>query len=400
MSLWKSSIRAVVVVFAALCLASCGSLRYSTLTNPTVRVRVEHPPTLGLAIEKVTFSPENEPSSGLSEILGLFSDNLGLSSDDCGAELQQRLTQMLIRGGVEVTNANFLTDADAAIALDVTRCDGEREQFTTSEEIVEKTDDGTRRRTVVQYHSRTRVFLRALFEVTDVSTGSVVLSRSFEFAPEATNVGDKDYPRYPSSEDLIRVAYRRATNGIRPIFFGWVEARDLVFFDDERCGLNLAFRAVEAGDYERALELSIANVASCQPDPQAEIAEADLAAAHYNVGVLHRIRGDFDSALASLEEGHRTDPGNGIIERAIDETLSAEAVAAALSRAEQDARGHVVTNDVVIGMFEDGLDDKIIIQVIETSQVAFDVSPATLGDLNRLGLSEDVISAMITAAGR
>ena len=400
MSLWKSSTRAAAFVVAALCLASCGSLRYSTLTNPTVRVRVEHPPTLGLVVEKVTFSPENEPSSGLSEILGLFADNLGLSSDDCGAELQQRLTQMLIRGGVEVTGANYFTDADVAIALDVTRCDGEREQFTTSEEIVVKSDDGNRRRTVVYYHSRTKVFLRALLEVTDVSTGSVVLSRSFEFAPEATNVGDEDYPRYPSTEDVIREAYRRTTNSIRPIFLGWVEARELVFFDDERCGLNLAFRAVQAGDYERALELSIANVASCQPDPRAEIAAADLAAAHYNVGVLHRIRGDFDSALASLEEGLKADPGSGIIARAIGETRSAEAVAAALSRAEQRAGGHVVTNDVVIGMFEDGLDDKIIIQVIETSEVDFDVSPATLGDLNRLGLSQDVISAMIAAAGR
>ena len=182
-----------------------------------------------------------------------------------------------------------------------------------------------------------------------------------------------------------------------------------MFFDDERCGLQQAFRAVEAGDYERALELSIANVDSCRPDPVTEITEADLAAAHYNVGILHRIRGDFGAALASLEQGRAANPDNGVIRSAIREAISAREVAGEFTRAEQDAlamvrerleeAGDVLTNDAVIGMFRDGLDDEIIIQVIRTSEVDFDVSPATLGELQREGLSPAVISAMITAAG-
>ena len=145
-----------------------------------------------------------------------------------------------------------------------------------------------------------------------------------------------------------------------------------------------------AGDYERALELSIANVDSCQPDPQTEITATDLAAAHYNVGILHRIRGDFGPALASLEQGRAADPDNGVIRSAIREAISAEAVAREFTRAEEDASvqvqerqeeaGEAITNDVVIGMFKDGLDDTIIIQVIKSSEVDFDVSPATLGD--------------------
>ena len=43
----------------------------------------------------------------------------------------------------------------------------------------------------------------------------------------------------------------------------------------------------------------------------------------------------------------------------------------------------MVTNDVVIGMFEDGLEDEIIIQVIKSSEVDFDVSPATLVEAHR-----------------
>ena len=405
----NTALRCLPVALAALGLASCGGLRYSALLNPTVDVNVKHPPSLGLGIKKVTFPSENESPAriGLAE---LFSANLGLSSAVCGAELQQRLTRMLLEAGLDVTRDDNPAQADVAIAINVTRCDGERERSTTSEQVVEKTSERTRRRTVTRYHAHTRVFFRALFEVTDLSTGNVMLSRSFEFEPRRTNVGGRDYPEYPSANDVIGEAYRKTTRRIRPLFFGWTERRELVFFDDERCGLKLAFRAVGAGDYERALELSIANVDSCQPDPQTEITATDLAAAHYNVGILHRIRGDFGPALASLEQGRAADPDNGVIRSAIREAISAEAVAREFTRAEEDASvqvqekqeeaGEAITNDVVIGMFKDGLDDTIIIQVIKSSEVDFDVSPATLGDLQRMGLSPAVISAMIAAAGR
>ena len=401
--------RAAAVAVAALGVASCGGLRYTAMMNPTVDVNVRHAPTLGLGIETVAFSPATG-SSTVDRIVDLFSDDLGLSSEACEAELRQRVTEMLLQGGLEVTRDADPARADAAIAINITRCHGEQERFTTSEEVVERANDRTRRRTVTRYHARTTVSFRALFEVTDPWTGNVMLSRSYEFEPRRTRVGDRGYPEYPSASAVIGEAYRRTTRRIRPLFFGWTERRELVFFDEERCGLKRAFRAVEAGDYDRALELSIANVDSCRPDPVTEITEADLAAAHYNVGILHRIRGDFGPALASLEQGRAANPDNGVIRSAIREAISAREVAGEFTRAEQDAlakvrerlgeAGDVLTNDVVIGMFRDGLDDEIIIQVIRTSEVDFDVSPATLGELQREGLSPAVISAMITAAGR
>lgn len=400
--------RAAAVGIAALGVVSCGGLRYTALMNPTVTVNVRHPPNLGLGIETVAFSPGAE-SSTVDRIVDLFSDDLGLSSEACEAELRQRVTEMLLAGGLEVTRDADPARADAAITINVTRCDGERERFTTSEEVVERTNDRVSRRTVTRYHTRTTISFRALFEVTDLSTGNVMLSRSYEFEPRRTHVADRGYPDYPSANAVIGEAYRRTTRRIRPLFFGWTERRALVFFDDDRCGLKQAFRAVEAGDYERALQLSIANVVSCQPDPVTEITEADLAAAHYNVGILHRIRGDFGPALASLEQGRTANPDNGVIRSAIREAISAREVAGEFTRAEQEAlakarerlgeAGDVLTNDAVIGMFKDGLDDEIIIQVIRTSVVDFDVSPATLGELQRQGLSPAVISAMVAAAG-
>lgn len=400
--------RAAAVAVAALGVASCGGLRYTALMNPTVDVNVRHAPTLGLGIERVTFSAGSDPST-LDRIADLLTDDLGLTPEVCGAELRQQVTEMLLDGGLAVTRDDDPARADVAISIDVTRCDGERQRSTTSEQIVERVNDRTRRRTVTKYHARTTVSFRALFEVTDLSTGDLVLSRSFEFEPRRTHVADRGYPPFPSTNDVIGEAYRRTTRRIRPLFFGWTERRELVFFDDQRCGLQRAFRAVQAGDYERALELSVANLDACRPDPVAEITAADLAAAHYNVGILHRIRGDFGPALASLERGRAADPDNGVIRSAIREAISAREVAGEFTRAQQAAlagvrerlaeEGEVLTNDAVIGMFEDGLDDQIIIQVIRTSEVDFDVSPATLGELQRLGLSPAVISAMISAAG-
>ena len=400
--------RAAAVAIAALGVASCGGLRYTALMNPTVAVNVEHPPNLGLGIETVAFSSGTE-SSTVERIVDLFSDDLAMSSEACEAELRQRVAEMLLLGGLAVNRNADPARADAAIEINVTRCNGEQERFTTSEEVVERTNDRVRRRTVTKYHARTTVSFRVLFEVTDLSTGNVMLSRSYEFEPRRANVADRGYPEFPSASAVLGEAYRRTARRIRPLFFGWTERRELVFFDDERCGLKQAFRAVQAGDYERALQLSVANVDSCRPDPVTEITEADLAAAHYNVGILHRIRGDFGSALASLEQGRAANPDNGVIRSAIREAISAREVAGEFTRAEQDAlaqarerlgeAGDLLTNDAVIGMFKDGLAEEIIIQVIRTSEVDFDVSPATLGELQRQGLSPAVISAMVAAAG-
>lgn len=179
--------------------------------------------------------------------------------------------------------------------------------------------------------------------------------------------------------------------------------------DDERCGLNLAHRAVKSGDYDRALEISIANAGSCQPDPGADITGRDVAAAHHNVGVLYLIQGDFESAMASFDRARAADPGNGPVREAILETISAQAVAAELRRVEEEAAARdqqrlveeegVLRNADIVAMVKDGLADQVIIEVIRTSAVEFDVTREALADLAREGLSAAVIAAMVRRAG-
>lgn len=374
-------------------------MRYSAAFNPSVTVEVEHPPGVGFVVDEVVFAEDSRPRGGRS----------GAAEASCEAEWVQVLTEWLVERGVRVGRRGDERNADAMIAVNVTRCETEQDRREGSKEIVEKVGDNTRRRTVTEHHARTRVTFRATFEVTDLSTGLVAASRTLAYEPEMTVSSVRELPEFPSPGVVARRAYHGTIDDIAPIVFHWVDVRELVFFDDERCGLNVAHRAVEAGNYGRALEISIANAGSCQSGTGADITGKDVAAAHHNVGVLHLIQGDFESAMASFERARAADPGNGLVREAIRETLSAEAVAAELRRVEAAAAARdqqrsveeesVLRNDDIVAMVRDGLADQVIFEVIRTSAVDFDVSRGALAELAREGLSAAVIAAMVRRAG-
>ncbi len=316
----RAAARACVLALAVLSAASCASMRYAATFNPTVTVEVEHPPDVGFVVDEVVFAEDARPRGGRA----------GTAQASCEAEWVQVLTQELLERGVRVARGGGGQNADAVIAVDVTRCETEQERSVTEREIVERAGENTRRRTVPEYHARTRVRFRGTFEVVDPSTDLVAASRTLSREPEITNSSIREEPDFPSPGTVAEQAYRSTIGVVTPILFRWSETRELVFFNDERCGLDLGHRAVEAGDYERALDISIANANSCEPGQVAEIDARDLAAAHYNVGVLHRIMGDFDLALARFEQARAADPGSDVIRDAIREALSAEEAAAAL----------------------------------------------------------------------
>ena len=320
--------RAGVLAIGLMSLASCASMRYSSTFNPSITVEVEHPPDVGFVVDEVAFAGGARSGRGPET-----------PQARCEAEWMQVLTEWLVERGVRVVRGPGGQNADATIAVTVTRCETEQDRRETSREIVERVGDNTRRRTVPEYHARTRITFQGTFEVVDPSTGLVAASRTLADEPEMSESSRSGFLEFPSPGMVAAQAYRGTIRPITPILFRWVETRELVFFDDERCGLNLAHRAVEAGNYERALEISIANASSCRSSPAAEIDDRDVAAAHYNVGVVYRILGDFDAALASLERARAADPDNGIIRDAIDEVLSAEAAAAGLRSLEGGSDG-------------------------------------------------------------
>ncbi len=398
----RAAARTAGLAIVLMSVAACASMRYSSAFNPSVTVEVEHPPSVGFVVNQVVFA-ENA-RSGRGNLRGP-----GISQASCEAEWVQVLTEWLVEQGVRVGRRGDERNADALIAVNVTRCETEQDRRVGSREIVERVGDETRRRTVPEHHARTRVAFRGTFEVTDLSTNLVAASRTLAYEPERTNSSVRGIPEFPSPGVVASRAYRETIADIAPIVFNWVDARELVFFNDERCDLNVAHRAVEAGSYERALVISIANVRLCQPDPEADITTRDVAAAHHNVGILYRLQGDFESAMASFERARAADPDNGVVRDAIREALSAEAAAADLRRVEQEAAAleqqrladeeSVLRNEDIVAMVKDGIADQVILEVIRTSAVDFDVSTAALAALAEEGLSEAVIAGMVRRAG-
>ena len=128
--------------------ASCASMRYSSTFNPTVTVEVEHPPYAGLVVEEVVFAEDSDSRRG--------GGRAGAARARCKTEWVQALTEEFLERGVRVARGGGGQNADAVVAIDVTRCETEQERLESSKEIVERVGENTRRRTVPEYHARTR----------------------------------------------------------------------------------------------------------------------------------------------------------------------------------------------------------------------------------------------------
>ena len=255
-------------------------------------------------------------------------------------------------------------------------------------------DDGDRR----DHRRRAHISRCWSRSQTPSANNRVVASHMITHQPENVESSTDGYPDSPSATFPLMEADAHALVEIEPLFIEQLDSNSIVFFDDEKCDLNPTFSAVHSGNHERAMELSLENAESCR----------DVAAAHYNVGVLYRIMGDFDAAMEKPAKGKRGGSGQHRHPLRDDgDALGPErrrqpcAQATERHRGGQDAAraGEVVMNEDVLRMVEEGLPDVIIIQVIEMSDDQFDVTPATLVQLNRRGVSQAVISAMI-AAGR
>lgn len=408
---------ALTVAVAALtaCMPAYG--RY----NPRVAVEIRNAPRLGFLVEEVVFAPPDlslasgsDARAGTAVLAGLLGqDATVLDVVACRAELVPALTRGLLESGIRVATYGSHDGADAMIEINVTNCTIQRDRSSETREIVEQAGENTRRREVTEYRAESRLDFRAAYRVIDLSNNSEATSGDLNSEPWAVESSLEGHPDYPSDQILLGQAHSAAVQRIAPLFLETIEERSLVFFDEDKCGMKVAHRAVAAGDYERALELSLANAEYCRIDPGAKVESKDVAAANYNVGILYRIMGDFESAAQHLARAGEIDPENGVIAAAIREARSAAEADEELRRVEQEAMDRAeqlreaaaeraestLTNEDIVEMFEEDLSDEIIIQLIETSEVDFDVSRAAVIELNRQGLSSAVITAMIAAAG-
>ena len=416
---------AVAVIIAVVAVGTSVDAQFwARNTNPRVEVELQHPPGLDIRVDTVAFGPASGRCSDqiIQELVADFVSN-GLRVVD-----RQRINRLLSENDLALgghfdssTAAEIgrLIGPSAMIMVDVQRCVSERDRIRG--EL--RSEGGNFLRGLLRdssrerYHSRTRVFVDASVRAIDLTTGRIFAARSLNHSPEETYSSSEGYPEYPSEFEVFDAAYGLVVRDIHRMFLPWTEHKELVYFDDKDCNLNDAHRALESGNTERALDVSIRNLERCRANPRVD--EKDLGQAYYNVGVTHMILGNYDEALENLSVSAELRPGD-IVEEAITDVSRARDLLVEMRQVEESfqafaaefegtdssesqksgsaaAAVEILTNADVVTMTAQSLPEAIILAKISTSTCEFDTSPKGLAALNQAGVSQNVILAMLTA---
>ena len=375
------------------------------LGNPTVAVEVEHPPELGLIVDRLVFGPVR---------------------GDCTDELVHRIVGGLASSGLRVADQstrhtrltryerNFRDRVDQAaaaemgrfsgggsvaamVALDVRRCTVE----TKFSEDEAKAADGRAEKT---YRMRARAFLDFALPTVDLTTGAALGDRPFSYSGEKReDFASRDgYPDAPAALEMLDEELDEAIERIRRLFLPRTEAINTLFYDDRDCGLRDAYRALRRGDLRRALAVSEQNLASCERKPNVE--RKLLARAHYNVGIAHLLRRDYDAALAALHTAEQL-RSSGIMREGIATARKAKEMAASMMALRRQAPAgayrsrdaETLRNADVVRLARQGVPTSVILSMVHRSGHDFDTSTEAIVALHREGIDKEIIKAMLTA---
>lgn len=412
-----SGIKRVLVLFmiVQLFISTNASTQSSDVrSNPQISVRINHPPQLGLKINKIVF---NQTVGNCSDQI---TDALISTFVTNGVEVIDRTNLQAILNEHEFNFTGYVDKNSAAaigkiigpsamITVKVLRCqtkiednlyaDEQRYNWSTGKTQIDRA-----------YIARTTVYLKASIQTTDLTTGRIFTAQVFDYSPTEEN---KSYTGRPEAPDEFRVqerAFRSLTYNVHTMFFPWVESVDLFFFDDKDGGLQEAYKAFKAGDYAQAFELSKKNLEFCKNSKG--IKDKVLGHAYYNLGIMYFIENDWDKALELFREAQLKRPGS-IVEMSILQCQKAKILAEEMQKvddkasmeigksqnqaqqAKQAQTANTMTNADIISMTEKKLPTNLIIQKIKTSTCNFNTSTDELIKLTNAGVAEEIILLMM-----
>ena len=380
---------------------------WERLGNPTVAVEVVHPPGTGLIADQIVLGPvRGDCANELVRILARQIDSRDLP-------VIGPVTRYVSRSRYDREFADYVERAAAVevgrwpgaamVALDVRRCATEA-KFSEYETKTTVTNEEGRQEDVLEktYHLRAHAVLELTLRVVDLTTGRTVDDRSLAYSSANMEASSTDgYPEEPAALDLLAEELDGAAGEIRRLFRPWTETVDVVFFDDRDCGLRNSYRALRRGDMEQALALSEQNLVSCEQTPSVE--PKLLARAHYNVGIMHLLRGGYGAALAALRAAEQL-RSSSIVRQGIATVRKAQELAASMADLEQRERVGRTGPDVetlrnadVIRMVREDVPTSIILSKVARSRNEFDTSTPAIIALVDEGIDEKIIKAMLTA---
>ena len=415
--LWPSLLASVLLVLVVTSEAR-GQFR-SRMGNPSISVEIEHPPELPLIAEKIVFGPAAGECS--NEVVSALMDHFVAK----GLEVIDWQNPDLVLAEHEFSFSGYLDRKSAVemgkilgpstlLAVRVTRCATDWQRFESS--VTRKDPKTDEKYKVPVYHAKTLVRLELSVQTADLTTGRLFDARLIMHSPSLQNQSEDGDPEFPSEFEVQDIALQHVVGDVNRMLLPRVEKKSLIFFDNKQCNLKAAHQALNRGEEERALNLSLENLETCKnnPDPKMKQKKGQkiLANAHYNVGIMHRIGGDLDVALEYLLEAEQLRPVEIMAEAIADcrEAIQARDAMRGIREQTQQAglkflerqtaeeqvrRENTLTNSGVIALVKIGLSEAIILKKIETSMCEFDVSPEALVSLSKAGVGEAVILSMM-----
>ena len=291
------------------------ALAFASLTNPSVMVSYDQPPTVGLQFHEVIFAD---------------------AATTCAQAIIDRVTQRLLAEGVDVSDGQDLhitlqgrrlqdtglkgiQVATALVAVNASRCLSERDLATKRD----------------KYFASTSYHIQCSIRLIDVSTGKVLPTDPISVGLTETNKSDKGSPDYPPTAELEMKVLEDAVEQVAAVLTTTRPQSELLFFDDKACGLKDGHRLVAEGDIEGALQLVQDGLESCKVTSAKKTKL--LARAHHDVGGLQMMLGDHESAYKSLRSAVQLHDGF-FIKKAFDFSGRAKASAAYATEVELRTR--------------------------------------------------------------
>jgi Curli production assembly/transport component CsgG len=286
---------ALVATFALVSVrpAPVSAQLFDRLTNPKVTVAIHHAPGLGLQVQQVAFGePQGWRSRELLNALTNDFVNSGVRVMDV-QHFQDALAehQVYYRGSIDREMAQRMgryVDGTALVLISVVRATTEKKQFTS-----ESTD--SKKVTHTQYHSTNQATFRVSVQTIDLKSGQIFQAHTFENSPKLENVApEKCCAPYPTDLQVLELAQQAAVNDIHRMFVAWTEPKEMYFFNDKDCQLDVAYKYLKAGTLEDADRQSVENLERCRASQPAD--DKHLAHGFYNAGMMAFLLGNYDRA--------------------------------------------------------------------------------------------------------
>lgn len=309
---------------------------WSELANPKIEVVVMHPPGLGLKVERLAFAPSRDLNS--RELADALTADLVQSRqvevvDRAHLDAVLKEQELGASGYVEpatIAKLGKLLGPSVLVIVNVNRSGASRNQASKEER---STDYKTKQEVVrLKRTSITSLDFSATVQVVDLSTGRVFGAQRLEDAPSLSNTSYEGFPAYPRDSDVRRLAFETAKVKVLRMLLAWSEVRKLTFFDDDAFGMTKAHERLKAGDTRGALDLALDGLEQSKRDKGQK--PKYYPRAHYNVGIIRFIQGQYEEALPYLRAALDMQSDASIFQTALKECQDAMALQEALRRAE------------------------------------------------------------------